>query len=251
MLFDEIFTYVDYKSRHSLGSDSFEESRYIFYCVIKILGIPAGTNSEQTQKMFENSDLAAEIGKIEGFMILAEEMEKRNIDIYDECDAIDADLEFVYSALSENNGPINLIEILNYFYIHEITISDEYYTDELFDDIVSELPEILFTHYNICPEMLIYYPQPLPFDNPLEDLERKIASAIHADNINRQLSGEPIDNDEPQLVLSQDQLNMVLGRRRTGYSYPKSAKNTEIWENYERNGFEEWLNTRVLYKLTV
>ena len=99
--------------------------------------------------------------------------------------------------------------------------------------------------------MLIYYPEPLPFDNPLEDLERKIASVIHADNINRQLSGEPIDDDEPQLVLSQDQLNMVLGRRRKGYSYPKSAKNTQIWEKYERNGFEEWKNTRVLYKLTV
>ena len=46
--------------------------------------------------------------------------------------------------------------------------------------------------------MLIYYPEPLTFDNPLEDLERKIASAIHADNINRQLSGEPIDYDEPE-----------------------------------------------------
>ena len=121
----------------------------------------------------------------------------------------------------------------------------------MFDDIVSELPEILFTHYNIFPEMLIYYPEPLTFDNPLEDLERKIASAIHADNINRQLSGKPIDNNEPQLVLSQDQLNMVLGRRITGYSYPKSAKNTEIWEKYERNGFEEWKNTRVLYKLVL
>lgn len=85
--------------------------------------------------------------------------------------------------------------------------------------------------------MLIYYPKPLPFANPLEDLERKIASAIHSDNINRQLSSEPIDYDEPQLVLSQDQLN--------------SAKNTEIWEKYERNGFEEWKNTRVLYKLVL
>ena len=44
----------------------------------------------------------------------------------------------------------------------------------------------------------LVYPEPLTFDNPLEDLERKIASAIHSDNINRQLSGKPIDYDEPE-----------------------------------------------------
>ena len=39
-----------------------------------------------------------------------------------------------------------------------------------------------------------------------------------------------------------------MGVRRPGESYPAAAKDKAVWERYERNGFEEWKDTRVLYK---
>lgn len=252
MNFEDIYTLADNSSRRYIGLYDIEY-KYICYCNIKIYGIPRDLSIEQQEEMYGDEKLATYIGTIEGYLILAEEIEKRGLDLHYECDAINGEVEFICSALLENGGPLEDYGIeyqVNQFYIHKIEIDEEYYTDELFDNIISELPEIIFIHYHVCPEMLIYYPTPLPYDNRIEELEKKIAEAVMSDTLKRE-SKDYIADYEPQLVMNPDQINIVLGRRRDGYTYPEYAKNMSVWEKYERNGFDEWLNTRVLYSLAL
>ena len=68
-----------------------------------------------------------------------------------------------------------------------------------------------------------------------------------------EISNDPTINseydDRPQLALSPDQANMVLGKRVQGDNYPQNAKDRFLWDLYEFAGFEEWGNTRVMYYL--
>ena len=57
------------------------------------------------------------------------------------------------------------------------------------------------------------------------------------------------DDDKPHLVLSEDQVKIVMGMREEGYTYPESAKDLPLWDKYLSAGFSEWKDTRVLYKI--
>ena len=105
--------------------------------------------------------------------------------------------------------------------------------------------------------MMIYYPRPLPYDTRLMDIQKAIASETVSQVLARNAKLEAIqedptidsdyDNEEPHLALSQDQINMVMGKRVEGDSYPESAKDLPLWGYYEFAGFSEWKNTRALY----
>lgn len=47
---------------------------------------------------------------------------------------------------------------------------------------------------------------------------------------------------------TEDELNMVMGRRHSESSYPEKAKDRKEYEFYEANGFEEIGDSRLLYK---
>lgn len=202
------------------------------------------------------------IGTIEGYLILSEEIERRGYNLYDMCDEINADLEYVISALCESGGVMqahNITRPLNIFYIHEVEFENEEFRDMMLTDILIELPDIMFSHTNILPEMMIYYPRPLPYDTRLMDIQKAIASETVSQVLARNAKLEAIqedptidsdyDNEEPHLALSQDQINMVMGKRVEGDSYPESAKDLPLWGDYEFAGFSEWKNTRVLYSI--
>ena len=231
--FRDVFTYSIDPSRHSLEYEDINfESDYIKYYSIGIFGIPHGLSEEEEDNIFSDPEKAVRIGTIEGYLILGEEIERRGYNLYDMCDEINADLEYVISALCESGGVMqahNITRPLNIFYIHEVEFENEEFRDMMLTDILIELPDIMFSHTNILPEMMIYYPRPLPYDTRLMDIQKAIA------------------NEEPHLALSQDQINMVMGKRVEGDSYPESAKDLPLWGDYEFAGFSEWKNTRVLY----
>ena len=54
-------------------------------------------------------------------------------------------------------------------------------------------------------------------------------------------------HDEPVYHMTEDQYCIQMGVRCPGESYPTS-KDKAVWERCERNGFEEWKDTRVMYK---
>ena len=259
--FRDVFTYSIDPSRHSLEYEDINfESDYIKYYSIGIFGIPHGLSEEEEDNIFSDPEKAVRIGTIEGYLILGEEIERRGYNLYDMCDEINADLEYVISALCESGGVMqahNITRPLNIFYIHEVEFENEEFRDMMLTDILIELPDIMFSHTNILPEMMIYYPRPLPYDTRLMDIQKAIASETVSQVLARNAKLEAIqedptidsdyDNEEPHLALSQDQINMVMGKRVEGDSYPESAKDLPLWGYYELAGFSEWKNTRVLY----
>jgi hypothetical protein len=46
-----------------------------------------------------------------------------------------------------------------------------------------------------------------------------------------------------------DEFNMILGRRRSGVSYPEKAKDNSEFSFYEKAGFREACDSRLLYKM--
>ena len=261
--FRDVFTYSIDPSRHSLEYEDINfESDYIKYYSIGIFGIPHGLSEEEQDNIFSDPEKAVRIGTIEGYLILGEEIERRGYNLYDMCDEINADLEYVISALCESGGVMqahNITRPLNIFYIHEVEFENEEFRDMMLTDILIELPDIMFSHTNILPEMMIYYPRPLPYDTRLMDIQKAIASETVSQVLARNAKLEAIqedptidsdyDNEEPHLALSQDQINMVMGKRVEGDSYPESAKDLPLWGYYELAGFSEWKNTRVLYSI--
>ena len=259
--FRDVFTDSIDPNRHSLEYEDINfESDYIKYYSIGIFGIPHGLSEEEEDNIFSDPEKAVRIGTIEGYLILGEEIERRGYNLYDMCDEINADLEYVISALCESGGVMqahNITRPLNIFYIHEVEFENEEFRDMMLTDILIELPDIMFSHTNILPEMMIYYPRPLPYDTRLMDIQKAIASETVSQVLARNAKLEAIqedptidsdyDNEEPHLALSQDQINMVMGKRVEGDSYPESAKDLPLWGYYELAGFSEWKNTRVLY----
>ena len=259
--FRDVFTYSIDPSRHSLEYEDINfESDYIKYYSIGIFGIPHGLSEEEEDNIFSDPEKAVRIGTIEGYLILGEEIERRGYNLYDMCDEINADLEYVISALCESGGVMqahNITRPLNIFYIHEVEFENEEFRDMMLTDILIELPDIMFSHTNILTEMMIYYPRPLPYDTRLMDIQKAIASETVSQVLARNAKLEAIqedptidsdyDNEEPHLALSQDQINMVMGKRVEGDSYPESAKALPLWGYYELAGFSEWKNTRMLY----
>ena len=48
---------------------------------------------------------------------------------------------------------------------------------------------------------------------------------------------------------SEDEIKMVMGRRNRGSGYPDNLKGRDEWDIFERAGFEEAGDSRLLYKL--
>ena len=249
MQFDDIFTDNGTGRHYSFEYEDTDETNYVFFCSIDLCGVPSYLDEDEAEKLYDNPKQAEQIGTVTGFLILSEEMQNRDIDILDKCDEADGNLEYAVSALMENDGPFLNIEVFNHFYIHEITLNGRHDTPEMFGRVIDELPDIVFTHYHVCPDMLIYMPAHLPYDDTLDEIERRIASAVKSEYVENHIDIDTFDIDEPHIILTPKQNNMALGRRYEGETYPERAKDKAIWEKYESVGFEEWKNTRVMYKI--
>ena len=241
MELENVFTHaVDGRSRY-FDMNAGEDADFVINCHIEVFCIPDDADEDEEDAAYENPELAEKIGAIEGQLVLGTEMMKFGENVYNQCDDAGANTEFIYSALMENGGPLSEDQYFDLFIIDNIDVPEE-----MFDDIIDKLPEILLTHYHTSPEMLTVYPAPLPYDDTLDEIERNLAYEIHSE-VKKQMRGEK-DPDEPVYHMTEDQFCIQMGIRRPGESYPAAAKDKAVWERYERSGFEEWKNTRVLYK---
>ena len=244
---DNIFTHSAEDTCKYVTLSEFEED-FIIGCHIDVLAMPEDVDDVKENEILENPDLAIKIGTISGYLLLYYEMEKNNIDIHEACDAENADLEFVCSALMENDGPLEVNPGANVFYIHEIELEKEYDTEEVHEFIATKLYKIILAHYHVEPEILVYYPRPLPYDTRYEDIKKELTRNAYSEYLARR-EGKIEDDDKPHLVLSEDQVKIVMGMREEGYTYPEGAKDLPLWDKYQAAGFSEWKNTRVLYKI--
>ena len=258
--FQEVYTYCKNRSQHFL-TESFDnfEANCIQYIRIKIYGIPYDADDETADEMTNYPDKAIKVGTIDGYIILAKEIEKRGFNLYSLCDEESGELEFIISALCEGGGVMkanNITEPIDIFYLREITFENKEYEDQLYHDILCSIQDIILSHTNVYPEMVVYYPAPLPYDDRLNKIQKAIATEAAGQAIEFKLKMDAISSDptinsdyenERRLALTEDQINMVLGNRVQGQTYPEKAKNMVIWNEFEFAGFQEWENTRVLY----
>ena len=242
MKLENVFTHAVYGKNRYLDMNAGEDDDFVIDCCIEIFCIPDNANEEEQEAAYENPELSEKIGIIEGQLVLGSEMMKFGENVYNQCDDAGANTEFVYSALMENNGPLSEDQYFDLFIIDDINVPEE-----LFDTILDKLPEILLTHYHTSPEMLVVNPAPLPYDDKMGEIERELASEIHGEVL-KQMQGLKYP-DEPVYHMTEDQYCIQMGVRCPGEPYPAAAKDKAVWECYEcKQDFEEWKDTRVLYK---
>lgn len=154
------------------------------------LDLYQGASDENTDEQTAlNGDA---VGSVSGMLVLGREIELLIPDQMAEqahdnylnliCDDMSADLGYVVSALLEDDGPLCLINTIfgiDHFYIDEISVSDP----DLLSVILAELPKMIFTHMHSFPDILSYYPMPLPHEQQKTKSQRiveKVAKLTQA-----------------------------------------------------------------------
>lgn len=218
-------------------------SDYIVYCDIDFYGY---TEEYEELDIYEYKEKRIPLGKITGYLILCSLMSKMGEDPYTVCDDYCAELEMVMSIITNHN---NIYIDDDIFYIEDNTI-----VADSFAEIMNQLPYVLMKHYHSYPKMIVYYPEPLPFETekPMiykakEQMAQIIARDIMAQNIGDESHNS--ENCNVQLVLDEEQQNYILGRWNDYNVYPESAKDLAEFERYEKVGFSEMRGQRLLYRV--
>ena len=104
---------------------------------------------------------------------------------------------------------------------------------------------------NVYPDMIVYYPRALSYEKDTYTIIKEgLAELAHKETVERVtkiLNGEYEDDGQPHLILSEEQLNYVMGTRNEGDTYPASAIDKDEWKIYEDAGYREIGNSRLLY----
>lgn len=207
------------------------DSRFLHYISLDIYGVPAILDDDLEEAYYaEDTSKFSKIGQLMGYYIPFEEILEAGEDPIDVCDAASVDLEFAASIMQYyyENEAIALPPSL--FYIDELEIDEQYRGNGFGSKVLQELPSLLNYYKGIRIDYITYYPIP-----------------THRDEL-------PAfqDNENKIIVLPRDynqgEMNDRLEDEGNNLSYPKEYKNIELFDFYERNGFKEFEETRILIK---
>ena len=252
MRFDTI--YAVYKGDEKYIFDINDMDDYFHFGSISIYGIPEGTSEELTNHiLIGNNDEAELIATFTGGLVLGKQMYDDDYDIYLACDDTDDELEFMMSALLDEGivkqGKGKRVDI---YYIFNYKIKPEYEQDEeVLDEIFENFKDMIFSILNVKPDIIVACPEPLEYEiDPFFAVKHDMAQIAYADIMNRHFAKkDPFEEDEGMhLTLDEDQMNYILGRRIAAETYPETAKDRKQWDFYEKVGFAEAGDTRVLYR---
>lgn len=229
---------------------------YVEYHSIKFLGIPDNLDDSECEQI-DDGDYTGldEIAELRGRLILCQQMLEDGEEPYEICDNLDGDLEYTISALSDPEGPLNSEEgdpYQNVYYIDQLNIKSDYESINLKKRIIQEIPEMIFKFCHIEPSIIAYYPASLEHEPDQENQARRdavqniLAQKVEAQS--RAALNSNIINFGANYPFSEEEVNMILGRRNPGISYPESAKDLDEFVFYELVGFSEIGNSRLLYK---
>lgn len=255
--FDDIFAVSESRQHHFIDLYHNRIENYIDWFELDLYGVPIDTDDKKYNEIFEGDYTnAIQIGKLSGCLILCKQMLDNGEDPSYVCDSIDYQLDLAISCLSDPTGPLDNDPFQDIFYIEELEMAEKYDDDELKIMILKSLPEILLNLKNVRPELIAYYPTPLPYEEDIhKKIKRDMAVIAMAEMNEREIAkftGKEIDEsqNEYQLIMDEEQINYVMGRRNPNDSYPESAKNIPIWNLYQRAGFIESGSSRMLYMKT-
>ena len=199
------------------------------------------------------------IGCIDGALVLGSEIMQRqpfHIDKSDMfmnliCDDHSADLGFVVSALLKDNGPLSTEQTVfgcDHFYLDEVELEHP----DFLPQILRDLPEIVFRHLHVYPDVISYYPRPLPHEpkplTPKDQMFHKLAERTRT-AVMMQMIHNKHDPKHPQIALAPEQLTLLRSIQENGTSYDKQYIDKALWQPFLDSGFAEWQNTRVLYRI--
>lgn len=238
---------------------------YILGTQFIIYGLPKELSEDQVEDFYEgDKSNLIQIGKISGYLILSEEILNQGEDPLMLCDDISGDLQFAISVLQDDHGPLN--EFLgnlyqNVYYIDKFEMENIYKSDDnLKSKIISLFPDVIFSLLHVGPGILAYIPMRTHDEEAKKPDER--ATALHhivSQKINAipffkedESTGEDANNNVidfgKNYKLSEEEIDMVIGRRVDESAYPEEYKNIDEFNFYEANGFEEIGDSRLLYK---
>ena len=248
MTFANIITVCTNKTEHITDLTSDIPETYVPYSEIELYGIPSDWEEDKVDRVLNELEEPVPIGKVTGYLVLGQAIFLNGGDIVDFCDAVSQPIENAASALTEKNGP--LTDDSNLFHIMDFNISDTADSDDI-QTLLTELPDIIFTHMHVIPDIISVCPEPLPHEkSKMKKIQEGFAMIAYNETSKRvfHMEDEGTNPDAPQIQISPEQLNIVMGRRNVGDSYPEQHIDHAAWQPFIDNDFEEWLNTRVLYK---
>lgn len=236
----------------------------VHWLKFKILGYPEELSDDERTAVYEGtSSRGVKIGSVFGCLVLCREILDQGEDPYRICDDVDADLEYMMSALVEDAGPMNPFKGDPYqdvFYIHTIEFETGYQNLRLKKRIVKEIPDILLSLENVRPTVLAYYPSPLEDQEEDEAYQEKsrILSALACDKVEARIPHGLNDaSEEPDSKrvkrfgqyyrFTDDEVNIVLGRRNSYSYYEETRKNLPEFHFFESCGFQEIGDSRLLF----
>ncbi|MDR1689235.1 MAG: helix-turn-helix domain-containing protein [Clostridiales bacterium] len=159
----------------------------------------------------------AKIATLSGYLILCKQMIENGYNPLAVCDGESAALEYVMSALTGEGGPLNESDaepMQDIFYIEELEIEETLRRRKLGSRILQELPSVCLELLHIMPDIIAYYPSPAMQD------------------------------------LRQDSEKETALRSYSGFSYPENLKDINVIAFYQKNGFQELGNSRLMYAYT-
>lgn len=253
MKFEYIFTTCKANCEYLVGSNRDAYDNFVPFFTIEIKGIPADWDEDKIEKALSRDIEPVDIGYISGYMVLGQAITEYGFDMWDCCDSVDSVIEHAVSALTKNGGPLSDED--NLFFISELAVSNDMEEDELVKFLIN-LPDVLLSITHVYPSIVGVYPPPLPHEKSkaeqIQDGLTFIAAREAVQRLSDTLLGkEPEPSDEPELHLSLEQINKLMGRRNSGESYDEEYIDENIWDLFEKAGFSEWKNTKYLYKTIV
>lgn len=213
---------------------------YIVYCEIDFYGVV-----EENEDGCDNTDDRIFLGSIKGYLILTHLMDFMGEDVYTVCDDHSGELEMIMSIITKQ-GKRGLDDDVLY-------ITEENIPDDVFKTIMNELPKVIMKHYHSYPGLIVYYPDPLPYTKEksvIHKAKEEMAQIIARDIFPGQKADEIVGEDGQviRVGLDNEQMNYILGRWNEYNTYPESAKNMAEFERFEKVGFKEMGETRLMYR---
>lgn len=264
--------YAEYNgsNRVIFGGDHNDHSDCHDTCVlmhsITFCGIPEDYSDEQLIRVYEgDAGELPEIAALKGCLVLTEEINNRGEDPLMICDDLDGDLSYVMSVLQDNGAPLDFVEgnpDYNVYYIQELLMFPDFKNDhKLKSQLLNEIPDIIFKFLHVTPDVLAYYPAPLQREEEHEKDERYLALKNISDQktqaaINKIFSFDEHDDEEPfgdrnvinfgeAYHLTAEDMELLYGDD-SDPPYPEEDKDLDEFRFYEKNGFSEIGESRLL-----
>lgn len=233
------------------------DSRFLHFVYLNIYGVPVILD-EALEEAYHGGDTSKfnNIGRLTGYYIPFEEILEEGEDPVDVCDAASADLEFVASIIQdyyEENESMMFSASL--FYIDELEIDEQYRNNGFGSKVLQELPCLLNYHKGIEIDDIAYYPVPTRCSEKILTPYEEALMKQTAYKMNEYYGGESaaFQMSKNKIIslprnYSKEGINEMIESEKNTPSYPEKYKNNDLFSFYEKNGYKEFNQTRLLIK---